>query len=137
MIQVDFITTDKNLGANDILTSQVFSLSNCEIINEKKEKITPKDLRSSDEILVNGQWFQEKDEYTIQKIIVQAKRPVRELEGKVDLIEGDFAYVDGNKVKLAEGRKIRGDDKTGYKGQLYSSFSEIKKGIYAKAKRQL
>ncbi len=132
MIQIDFFTADKNLGDEEILRSQVFTLSDCEIINDKKEKIKLSDLRSSDEILVNGQWFQERDEYNIQKITVQPKRSTNELQGKVDLISGEFAYVDGHKVKLGEGKKIKGDDKTGYKGQVYNSFAEIKKGVYAK-----
>jgi beta-barrel assembly-enhancing protease len=132
MIQVDFFTTDKNLGDEEVLRSQVFNLANCELINDKKSKITLNDLRSSDKVQVDGQWFQEKDEYTIQKITLQSKSASDELEGRIDLINGDFAYVDGNKVKLGDGKKIKGDNKTGYKDLEKKSFSEIKEGIYAR-----
>lgn len=136
MIQIDFFSNDKNLGVEDVLRSQVFTLSNCEIINNKKKKITLNDLRSSDEIVVTGQWFQDQNEFNIQKIVVMPKQSTDDLEGKIDLINGDFAYIDGNRVKLAEGKKIKGDDKTGYKGQTYNSFSEIKPGVYAKVSGQ-
>lgn len=134
MIQVNFFKGDKNLGDEDILKSQVFSIAETQFVTEKKDKknqITIADLRSNDKIKVDGQWFQEKDEYKIQKITLFTKSAEDQLQGRVDLISGDFAYVDGNKVKLAEGKQIVGDNNAGYKDKKMNSFNEIKLGIYA------
>ncbi len=134
LIQINFFRGDKNLGDEDQLKSQVFLVDHCEFVrdkNDKKNTLSILDLRSNEKVKVDGQWFQEKDEYKIQKITLFSKTEESGFEGRVDLISGDFAYVDGKKVKLADGKQIVGDDDAGYKGQKMKSFNEIKQGIYA------
>lgn len=135
MILVNFFTTDKNLGDEEVLRSEVFSVDNCQFNYEKgnkKSNLTLHELRSSDEILVEGKWFQEEDKKVIEKITLSTKYADKEINGRIDLIRGEFAYVDGNKIKLAIGKKIKGDKNSGYKDYVFNSVNEIKEGDYAK-----
>nr|WP_295931865.1 M48 family metalloprotease [uncultured Dyadobacter sp.] len=78
------------------------------------------------------------DKMPKQGIVIASNIQVKEIpkkikieKGRLDDISGDFAIIDGNKVKMKVGGKISGDRKTLYKGKVFENFKQLKLGDYA------
>ncbi|MFT3796219.1 M48 family metalloprotease [Flavobacterium sp.] len=110
------------------INSETLELKDPQVTNENKDKLTINDLKSSDEILVEGEYFREAKYKQINKITIISIK-VKPIEGRIDLIKGEFAYVNGNKVKLKEGKTITG--KGGFEGHSYEGFTKIAEGDFA------
>ncbi|HMI08366.1 MAG TPA: M48 family metalloprotease [Flavobacterium sp.] len=119
---------DDKKVTNYEITSETLELKDPQITNENNDKLTIKDLKSSEEILIEGQRFREANYNQINKITIVGIK-VKPVKGRIDLIRGDFAYVNGNKIKLKAGEEIKG--KEGFSGNTYKSVNAIAEGDLA------
>jgi len=116
------------------IVSEVIYLPNTQYTNENKEVLKISDLKYNDEIILLGERYNV-DKYSEATKIIRIKPTVNSTtEGMVDFIKNDFAYVDGNKIKLNTGKKIKGKKKSGYENKSFSKFGDLKLYDFANLK---
>lgn len=127
VMQVNFIA-DK-----EILT-EVVLIKNTRFINSNNDSLTFNDLKTNDEVFVDGERFTV-DKYSEATKITRIVQPGRSInDGRIDFINGDIACVDGNRIKLKPGKLIKGQKKTGYSNKTFNAFTELKLGDRADIK---
>ena len=128
VILVNFIA-DK-----EILTEVVQIVNKTQFVNDNNETIAFTDIKTNDEITVDGERFNV-DKYSEATKITRKEQSVKSIsDGRIDFISGDIACVDGNPVKLNEGKKIKGQKKTGYENKSFTAVTELKYGDRANIK---
>ncbi len=108
---------------------------NTVILLDGKKKGTLDDIRSNDELSVTYERFEEggySDAVTIQ--IIDNTQKLKDITGRIDAIESDIAYVDGNRIRLAPGTVIQGRKKSEYGNKALSSLTALKLGDMAELK---
>jgi Zn-dependent protease with chaperone function len=124
---VNFIT-DK-----EILT-EVVMIKNTRFSNSNNDSLVFTDLKYNDEINVEGERFTV-DKYSEATKITRIEQSVRSINnGRIDFINGEIACVDGNRIKLKSGKKIKGQKKTGYSNKSFDAFTDLKYGDRADVK---
>ncbi len=123
---VNYIPKDKTK-----ITSEIVKLDAVKVFNSSKDSIPLNSLKISDEILLDGQRFVEYKFAEAEKITLMDKSVDEIKRGRIDTISGGFAYIDGHKVKLAEGKKIKGQKKSGYEDKSLATVEELKPNDYA------
>lgn len=107
-----------------IIASTQFSTTN-------KTLLTFKDIQSNDEIIIDGQYYKE-DRYAEATTITIVERKVKPIKnGLIDFILEDYAFVDGNKIKIMPGKVIKGKKNSGYEDKSFTSLKELKQGDFA------
>lgn len=110
----------------EIVTEVLFIKDNSQFVNREKGPAEFKDIKCSDEVIVEGERFNVDKYSEATKITLVGKNVHSIKEGRIDFIQGDIAYVDGNKVKLMQGKKIKGQKKSGYEKKSFSTVNELK-----------
>jgi|GEM_PF-5328083 len=128
LILVNFVPDPDDKNAVYQIESEALELADPQIVNTDIDNPTIKDLKSSDEILVEGEHFRKTDRRLVKKITFVNPK-VKSIKGRIDLIKDNFVYVNGNKIKLKEGKEIIG--KEGFEGKTFKSVTEISLGDMA------
>lgn len=104
-------------------------------INEKNKDITDiNKLEPGMEVIIEGDFFETKGYSIANAIIIKKPKTQFKIEnGRLDAVNGDYAVVDGNRIKLNPGKKIYGAKKTGYAGKTFSKFNDLKLGDFINA----
>lgn len=120
-----------NYVVNNTIENELIKIDNAIFIDEKKKPITIDDIKFSDKVTIVGDKFPEENNNIAKSITLINPKIDESFEGRVDYIKDDFAIVNGYKVKLKAGKKIKGKSKSGYNGDEFKAFTEIKLGILA------
>lgn len=129
-IDYDLKLVSVNYIVKDTLESELIKIDEAIFLNEKKKPITINDIKFSDQVKIVGDKFPER-KYNIAKEITLLNPKIDEsFKGRVDYIKNDLAVIDGIKVKLKSGKKIKGKPKSPYEGS-YDAFTDLKYGILA------
>ena len=117
---------------NNQILSEFVKLDHSSFLGKKnKDSLGITGIRCNDEILLEGQRFTE-DKYTEATVVTLLEKTVSQVKkGKIDSIQGEICYIDGNKVKLAEGKKIKGKKGSDYATKLFDKISDMKPNDYA------
>ena len=117
----------------EISKELILIIDKTQFLDGNKMPLTFKDVKSNDQIILDGQYYKE-DRYSEATTITIVDRKIKNIkEGLIDYINEDYAFIDGNKVKLNAGVLIKGQKKTGYSDKSFTSLNQLKEGDYATA----
>lgn len=125
IMYVNLIIKEKEISLEEI------KVSTAEITNDDKVKLNFSNIKSNDEIIIEGERYTESGYCEAKKITLITKRANEISNGRIDSIGGDIAYVDGNKVKLQPGKLIKGKKNSPYEGKIFATVNDIKLGDIA------
>jgi beta-barrel assembly-enhancing protease len=121
---VDFIT-DRKISTESILIPE-----NCQIeIAKKTARIN--DLHSGLGIIMEGEYFRKQGINSAKRIVINKENlgKFKITNGHIDYIGTDFVVIDGKRIKLKSGTKIKGIN--GYK-KTFNTVNELLIGDMAK-----
>jgi len=94
-------------------------------INHKKKPLDPAVIRRGMELEISGEARQEGKIATTVKLLTDPTKWTDEVNGYLETVEGNVAWIDGRRVKLASGAAIKGPD-----GKKYTAFNEMPSGLH-------
>ncbi len=89
----------------------------------KKKPIAASMIRRGMELEITGESTMDGKRATIVKLVTDPSDWKDEVNGYLESVEGDIAWIDGRRVKLAPGVKLKGEDK-----EMFTSFNGIPSG---------
>jgi predicted Zn-dependent protease len=116
------------------IQQEILNVNSKVVITNAKGNVVPLEtLKSGMSLMVDGESFKKGDSTVAIKMkIIDAQGKTRAIDrGRLDIVIGEYAFVDGNKVTLAKGVKIKGVQ--GYKGKNFNAFNELVLGDLIKA----
>jgi beta-barrel assembly-enhancing protease len=117
-----------NFIADKEILSEVVLIKNTRFVSSNNDSLTFNDLKTNDEIVVDGERFNV-DKYSEATKVTRKEQSVKSInDGRIDFINGEVACVDGTPIKLKSGKLIKGQKKTGYKDKSFAAFTQLKYG---------
>ncbi|RZJ64365.1 MAG: hypothetical protein EOO50_15820 [Flavobacterium sp.] len=112
------------------------------LIDSKTQLLKKKKPFPFDQLRPGMSFTLEAENFDISGYYQATKLVVNDIEGKsdgvddgrLDLLTTDYAYIDGNRVKMATGKKMSGKKNTGYEGKTKENFTELIEGDFADVK---
>jgi beta-barrel assembly-enhancing protease len=142
-IIINFVQEASTKGEQGEIIEEILFVVN-PITKKLTEGITSiEQLRSGMELNVTGEHFKNSKYSVASKIEIKPIQPkeIEIKEGRVDGMKGEYAYIDGHRVKLNAGTRIQGKKpenakkgEKGYEGKTFGNFGELKPGDIAHVK---
>lgn len=105
---------------------------------DRKNTYSLSDLKQGMRVIATIDYFQTKNTASVRELVLDSKYYGSvSLEGIFEELRGDVAFIDGQAVKLSNGKKIKGVD--GWKEKTFGSFAEMQLGglVKIRGKREI
>lgn len=124
-VTINFITKEE-------IKTEFLVYNDSSVITRNKATADFSSLYPGAKVSVEGEFYPSLKLSKITRLrLIENDKPLKIDAGRIDGIAGDFAYIDGSKVKLGPKVQITGDKGSGYSTKKFSSFKELKLGDIA------